>query len=153
MKKWIVMLVLAVLSLTGHAYAAFYDNSAQYMIASDNMEGKFYLDRSSIRQEQPVEGSPCVISFAILSVPASGSQMERTWYTVYYDTDNRIAFYRVTGSDTLDAAGNVSNITSTSGTGAMKRPIPLQSNMYYLADACYLYFNNEHFYSRLAGTK
>ena len=29
MKKWIVMLVLAVLSLTGHAYAAFYDNSAQ----------------------------------------------------------------------------------------------------------------------------
>ena len=79
--------------------------------------------------------------------------MERTWYTVYYDTDNRIAFYRVTGSDTLDAAGNVSNITSTRGTGAMKRPIPLQSNMYYLADACYLYFNHEHFYSRLADTK
>ncbi len=35
MKKWIVMLALAVMSLTGHAYAAFYDNSSQYMIASD----------------------------------------------------------------------------------------------------------------------
>ena len=58
MKKWIVMLALAAMSFTGHAYAAFYDNSAQYMIASDTMEGKFYLDRSSICQEQPVEGSP-----------------------------------------------------------------------------------------------
>ena len=67
------------------------------------------------------QGSPCVISFAILSVPDSGSPMERTWYTVYYDTDNRIAFYRVTGSDTLDAAGNVSNITSTRGADVYKR--------------------------------
>lgn len=153
MKKWIVMLALAAMSFTGHAYAAFYDNSSQYMIASDTMEGKFYLDRSSIHQEEPTESNPYAIRFAILSVPRNGGMLERTWYTVYYDKANGIASYQVIGADALDADGNVSGITSTRGAGAMKRAIPLRSNMYYLADACYLYFNHEHFYSRLADTK
>ena len=63
--------------------------------------------------------------------------LERTWYTVYYDKANKIASYQVIGADALDADGNVSGITSTRGAGAMKRAIPLRSNMYYLADACY----------------